>query len=332
MAKRAPHRFGFWCLTIFGWFGAHVLSARTVQAITPDYQIDAHGVRLTRVSPACPVVYDNDWWTDVPDAAYIWAKASLQACNLRGNVITRCTFDWEKGYAHTLDQQTAEAERLFKLAQQSGLKNVPKPVIGSTEAMRQPSSGKIEDTQFQRTEGSNLIVREARQTSPDKPLLVFVGGSCTTVASAYLSDPSIAERMIVFQIDGGGYNGSDQWAWKITMERCRFANWARGYFWDKVSKWQPERFNDLPQNPLCEFLREYAFRGHGKANQWGDGAWIFQLYDPRCLTMAEDYDGQAITVPRAGTNIAAMESEFFRTMTDPNAYHGSAHPANEVRQ
>jgi hypothetical protein len=251
---------------------------------------------------------------------------------LRGNVITRCTFDWEKGYAHTLDQQTAEAERLFKLAEESGLKNVPQPVIGSTEAMRQPSSRKIEDTQFQRTEGSGLIVREARQASPDKPLLVFVGGSCTTVASAYLSDPSISERMIVFQIDGGGYNGSDRWAWKVTMERCRFANWARGYFWDKVSKWQPERFNDLPQNPLCDFLREYAFRGHGKANQWGDGAWIFQLYDPRCLTQVEDYDGQAITVPRAGTNVASMENEFFRTMTNPNAYGGSACPANEARQ
>jgi hypothetical protein len=303
-----------------------------VHAIPPDYKIDAHGVRLAGVSPACPVIYDNDWWTDVPDAAYIWAKVSLGACDLRGNVVTRCTFDWEKGYAHTLDQQTAEAEHLFKLAQQSGLRKVPQPVIGSTEALRQPASGRIEDTQFQRTEGSELIVRQAREATPGKPLLLFVGGSCTTVASAYLSDPSIAERLIVFQIDGGGYNGSDRWAWKITMERCHFANWARGYFWDNVSKWQPERFNDLPQNPLCDFLREYAFRGHGKANQWGDGAWIFQLYDPRCLTMAEDYAGQAITVPRAGTNVAAMENEFFRTMTDPKAYHQSAHPVNEVRR
>jgi hypothetical protein len=296
----------------------------SLHAIPPDFAVDAQGVRLANVSRECPVIYDNDWWTDIPDAAYIWAKASLGKCDLRGNVITRCTFDWEKGYAHTLEQQTAEAERLFDLAERSGLKRVPKPVVGSTEAMRPPASGEIEDTRFQRTAGSELIVAEARRASPDKPLLVFAGGSCTTVASAYLSDPSITERMIVFQIDGGGYNGSDQWAWKVALERCRFANWARGYFWDRVSTWQPDRFNQLPTNPLCDFLREYAFRGHGKANQWGDGAWIFQLYEPRCLTRAEDYDQQAITIPRAGTNVAAMENEFFRTMTDSLVYHHDA--------
>ncbi len=37
---------------------------------------------------------------------------------------------------------------------------------------------------------------------PDNP--TFVGGSCTTIASAWLTDASIAESIIVFQIDGGG--------------------------------------------------------------------------------------------------------------------------------
>jgi hypothetical protein len=297
-----------------------LLGPGPVRAIPPEYNFDAQGVHLAHVSPACPVIYDNDWWTDVPDAAYIWAKASLGECDLRGNVITRCTFAWEEGYAHTLEQQTAEAERLINLAVQSGLEHVPRPVIGSTEALRRPVSGKLEETQFQRTDGSALIVREALQAAHDRPLLVFVGGSCTTVASAYLTDPSIAERMVVFQIDGGGYNGSDQWAWKITLEHCRFANWARGYFWDKVSTWKPERFRKLPQNPLCDFLREYALRGHGKANQWGDGAWMFQLYDARCLSKLDDYDGHAVTVPRNGNNVPAMEEEFFRTLGNPSVY------------
>lgn len=43
------------------------------------------------------------------------------------------------------------------------------------------------------------------------------------------------------------------------MERCRSANWARGYFWDKINTWKPERFGGLPRKPLCDFLRRYAF-------------------------------------------------------------------------
>ncbi len=56
------------------------------------------------------------------------------------------------------------------------------------------------------------------------------------------------------------------------MRHFRFVNWARGYFWDKIHTWKPERFKELPQNPLCNFLRECAAGNLAKANQWGDGA------------------------------------------------------------
>jgi hypothetical protein len=283
-------------------------------AVVPEHKVVDGGIQIKGVGRDNPILYDNDWWTDVPDAAYVWAKASLGEAKLVGNVITRCTFGWETKYAHTLKQQTDEADRLFRLAQASGLKNLVAPVIGSTVALRKPASGKIEETDFERTEGSKLIVGEARKATPEKPLLVFVGGSCTTMASAFLSDPSITNRVIVFQIDGGGYNGSDGWAWDITMQKFRFVNWARGYFWEEVSTWNPKRFEELPKNPLSDFLREYATGALGKANQWGDGAWLFELFFPGCLTAVEDYDKQAITVPRAGNNVRAMEDEFFRTM------------------
>ena len=103
------------------------------------------------------------------------------------------------------------------------------------------------------------------------------------------------------------------------MRHFPFVNWARAYFWDKVSTWNPERFKELPQNPICDFLREYANSGLGKANQWGDGAWLFQLFAPGCITAVEDYDELGITVPRRGNNIAAMEEEFFRAMVKPSA-------------
>jgi hypothetical protein len=299
---------------------ATLLTPHAAWSMKPEYSITDTGVRIANVTADCPVIYDNDFWVDVPDAAYIWAKASLGECNLRGNIVTRCTFGWRVRYAHELAQQVEEAQRLLRLAQDSGLTNIPELTIGSTVALQPPASGKIEDTQFERSAGSELIVQEARKASPERPLLVFVGGSCTTVASAYLSDPSIANRIVVFQIDGGVYNGSDEWAWKITMERCRFVNWARGYFWDRVHEWNPARFDDLPRNPLCDLLREYAHGDLAKSNQWGDGAWIFQLYAPQCVTKLEDYDGQAVTVPRDGTNIPAIEQEFFQTMHDPKLF------------
>lgn len=291
-----------------------LLAMPDARAIVPEYSVENGVVTIKDTGPDNPILYDNDWWTDVPDAAYLWAKASSGGAKLKGSIITRCTFGWETKYAHTLKQQTDEAEKLLRLAKASGLKNIPAPVIGSTVAIRKPASGKEADTVFERTAGSALIITEAKKATPEVPLLVFVGGSCTTIASAWLTDPSIAERVVVFQIDGGSYNGSDQWAWELTMRHFRFVNWAHGYFWDKINTWKPGRFNELPKNPLCDFLREYAASDLGKANQWGDGAWLFQLFAPGCLTQVEDYDKRGITVPRPGNNLEAMEEEFFRTM------------------
>jgi hypothetical protein len=288
------------------------------RAAVPEHTVENGVVRLRGVGPANPILYDNDFWTDVPDAAYLWAKASLGEARLVGNVVTRCTFGWETKYAHELKQQTDEATRLLQLARESGLRHIPEPVIGSTIALRKPASGQPADTRFERTAGSALILAEANHATPETPLLIFGGGSCTTVASAFLIAPSITNTVIVFQVDGGGYNGSDQWAWDITLRHFRFVNWARGYFWDQVGDWRPERFGELPKNPLCDWLRDYSVSGLGRANQWGDGAWLFQIFAPGCITAVETYDGQALTVPRAGNNPRAMAEEFFRTMKQPH--------------
>jgi hypothetical protein len=300
---------------------AAILAPVAAPAVPPKYEARDGKLLLDGVSAENPVIYDNDWWTDVPDAAYLWAKASLGRCDLRGNVVTRCTFGWETGYAHKLEEQTRDCDKLLKAARDSGLKNIPDPVLGSTEALRKPASGKEADTKFTESAGSKLIVAEARKATAQKPLLVFCGGSCTTVATAYLADPSIADKVVVFQIDGGGYNGSDGWAWGIAMRHFRFANWARGYFWKDVGTWDPKAFDKLPKNPLGNLLREYAASDLGKANRWGDGAWVYWLFDHRCLTRAEDYDKLAITVPKGGTDARRMAAEFFETMTDTTVYH-----------
>ena len=122
-------------------------------------------LRIQGVSSNSSVIYDNDWWTDVPDAAYIWAKASLGKCDLRGNIITRCTFGWEKGYAHKLEEQIQDSDKLLKAARASGLKNIPDPILGAKEALRKPESGKVTDTKHVPSPGSDLIVAEATKAT-----------------------------------------------------------------------------------------------------------------------------------------------------------------------
>lgn len=280
----------------------------------PVYRIENGSLQLENVSAECPIIYDNDWWKDVPDAAYLWMKTSQGHAKLRGNIVTRDMWDWQNGYQYKIEQGLAEAQALLRAAQESGLKGIPEPVLGANAVLMRPSSGKIEETQFETSVGSNLIVTEARKASRAKPLLLFVGGPCTTVATAYLAAPEIADRVVVFQVDGGAYNGKDGWSWHIVQTRLRFANWARGYSWGSWSNWNPARFDSLPLNALGDTIRKYANSDLGKANQWGDGAWIFHLYEPRIFTKVEEYDGTAITIPRDGTNVSAIENEFFKTM------------------
>lgn len=297
--------------------------ASTVFTLVPSYRVTQRGVVIHGVSARNPMIYDNDWWKDVPDAAYLWAKASLGQADLRGNIVSRDMWGWEKGYTYSLEQGMKDARSLLDAARRSGLKKIPDPIPGAREALVPPASGRIEETRYSRSPGSDLIVSEARKASPTKPLLVYAGGPCTTVATAYLTDPSIANRIVVFQVDGGAYNGKDSWSWEIVKRRLPFANWARDYFWGDWSHWNPERFQELPKNPLGNTLREYARSPLGQANQWGDGAWIFATFVPGCITKVESYDGVAITVPREGTDVRRIEEEFFATMTHPALYDRS---------
>ncbi len=85
-------------------------------------------------------------------------------------------------------------------------------------------------------------------------------------------------------------------------------------------KMATEDFKKLPDNPVCDAMRRYAFGGLAKDNQWGDGAWIFWLFDRRCLTRTEVYDETGITIPKDGVDAKAMREEFFRTLLAPDTF------------
>jgi len=84
-----------------------------------------------------------------------------------------------------------------------------------------------------------------------------VGGNPTTVANALIQAPDIAEKIIVFTLNLGHYNGTDETAVYELCKRAKVINWAWEYFYPQEAcfKSNDSRFSsripalpDKPQN------------------------------------------------------------------------------------
>jgi hypothetical protein len=319
---------------------ATLLFAAAARAVVPDYAIANGSVRLAGVGPDNPLIYDNDWWFDVFDNNYLWAQVSLGKANLRGNIVTRDMWDWDKGYLYPMQQCMDDAGKALKLARESGLKNIPDATLGSDRVLTRPGSGRIEDTTPHPTPGSRLIVAEAKKASPEKPLLVIVGGPQTTVANALLTNPEIAPNLVVFNlmVSSFNYNGKDGWSAYIVAKKTRYVDWGGGQFWDRDSVFHAEHFDVLPDNPFTEDMKRFIKTDLGRDNQLGDGAPLVWLFQPKCWIGAEarraTFDGRALVfrpvpdgesgdvlvIPKPATDLKTSREEFFRVLGNPAVY------------
>ena len=316
--------------------GSTLLLATSLFAIVPEHTVENGEVRLKGVGPHNPVIYDNDWWFDVFDNNYLWARASLGGVNLRGNIVSRDMWDWQKGYQYTMEESVKDAEKALKLARESGLKNIPDPTLGSDRVLVRPDSGRIEDTVAHPTDGSRLIVAEAKKASPEKPLLIVSGGPLTTVANALLTNPEIAPNLVVFNLTvNGGYNGKDGWSPYIVVKKTRYVDWGGGEFWDRDSVFKAEHFDPLPDNPFTADMKRFIRTDLGRDNQLGDGAPLVWLFQPKCWTNAAvhraEWQGNSVrfvpaktgetsdllVVPKAATDLRTSREEFLRVLGDP---------------
>jgi len=315
-------------------------TAPTAWGIVPQYTISDGSVTLTGVDGTNAIIYDNDWWFDVFDNNYLWAQASLGQAKLVGNVVTRDMWDWEKGYLYPMQRCVDDAHKAIARARQSGLRGIPDATLGSDCILKAPASGRIEDTQIHPSNGSRLIVREARKASPNKPLLVIAGGPLTTVANALLMDPEIAPNMVVFGLTVSyyGYNGKDGWSAYVVANRTHLVEWATKMFWERGSVFGPHHFANLPDNPFCNEMKAFIKTNLGMANQLGDGAPLVWLYAPACWTGAQtrravwkgkavefitDTPGDVLDIPRANTDLKRCREEFFRVLGNPAVYESS---------
>jgi hypothetical protein len=167
------------------------------------------------------VWYDNDFSNDYVDW-YLMAVASSDGVVLRGITTTSP----ETRYFNEL---AARRSLVVANGLASGFRNVPEPLPGADRALAPPDSGSIEHTTPVVSAGTVALVAAAHQAYAEtgKPLVVCVGGPLTSVASAYLLDPTIAGKVIVAFVDNydsylGGYNGGmDPWAAYVVLQRLQ---------------------------------------------------------------------------------------------------------------
>jgi gliding motility-associated-like protein len=227
-----------------------------------------NGVHIAGVDGTNPVIYDNDMINETPDPFFLWLKANKGQIRLVGNISTRDMYN-QPNYTFTHDHTFKDWVDLYNRAQDSGLKNIPAPIKGTSIALVKPASGVIEQTQWTSSPGSDLIIAEAHKATPEKPLVIFVGGNVSSVANAYLKDNSIANKVIVFHIDGyrynvRRYNTTDFWSSYVVMKRFRYVNWS-GNPYGMYSEHKPILGIDLtgmPNNRFTEIIRYWYNSGY----------------------------------------------------------------------
>jgi hypothetical protein len=231
------------------------------------YTVDASGFHIQGVDGTNPVIYDNDIIHDTPEVYYLWLKANRKEVNLVGNIATR-----------DMHPQGDPNNQLFNRwiefhtkALAAGLKNIPTPIRGAgPQYLVKPSSGNIDDTQYQNNAGSDLIIAEARKASAAKPLVIFVGGNVSTIANAYLKDKSIADKIVVLHFHGyryqkPTYNTMDFWGAYIVMKKLRYINHSGDLYSGYTGQIPVPTTVDLTGMPANSFTQTFKDNWYG---QW----------------------------------------------------------------
>jgi inosine-uridine nucleoside N-ribohydrolase len=130
------------------------------------------------------VIIDSDTKNEVDDQwALTLALLSPERFNILG--LIGATFAW--GGPESIQKSVDELDTLLILANLSD----KIPVFAGAQPLRyryEPS----------KSEGVDFIIEKAMQASRENPLWIIGLGAATDIASAYLKEPRIAERIVVF--------------------------------------------------------------------------------------------------------------------------------------
>ncbi len=163
----------------------------------------------------------------------------------------------------SLDENLDGYRQMIAAARDSGMRHLPDPTASHAPALVAPSSGLIEETVPNGSEGARLILDAARRWGTvAHPLAIATGGALTDVADAFLLDPELADRAVVVaslgQTNGSGAltldpNGDrDPWATFIVTSRLRYVQ-VNGYY-DQLADFPEERVSELPESAFGAWI------------------------------------------------------------------------------
>jgi len=254
------------------------------------------GKRKERVVPQLPPVgrrirllIDSDAACEVDDQyAIALALLSPERFEIEGFVGTHFG---DSGGPEGPAKSAAEIQRVLEAAGQAGrfpVKHGSDPLIYSKRP--QPS------------EGVDFIIERALAGQKDNPLWIVGLGAATNIASAYLAEPKIAERVIVL------WHGRTQWplrCWNfnavndLKAVRVLFASALPLALFDtgtylRCPMAQSEQ-NILPHGPLGRYLHEIRLRSPG--HQHPDKG-LFDLGDVASLVDPSLVEWEIAKAPR----------------------------------
>lgn len=153
----------------------------------------AHAAEKRRSTPPWPpaetrpirVIIDADAANEIDDQ-FALALALGNRDRLKIEGIVAAHFG-DAGGPDGIDKSFAEVERVLKLAGMEGQIPVKRGADPLTYIGRPPTS-----------EGVDFIIERAKASTPDDPLWLILLGPATDGVAALLSDPSIADRLIIF--------------------------------------------------------------------------------------------------------------------------------------
>jgi len=147
--------------------------------------------------PGVRVIIDNDFSGDPDDLYQVVHHVLSPAVEVRAIIASHLA----EGEPHQPTPFTAAnaRRRLEELFAVVGLDASDRIFQGSDDAL-------VERATPQDTPAARAIIEEAMRDDP-RPLFVACGGGLTEIASAYLLEPAIAERLTVVWIGGGEYPG-----------------------------------------------------------------------------------------------------------------------------
>lgn len=173
---------------IVSLFAAVSVSAQNTAVISEMDQL---------VKPRYRVIVDNDFGGD-PDGLFQLVHQILSpSTEIRGIIGSHL----KPGDPFDSSKITAEnaVKRVNETLDVMNLKNKFKVFQGSNDPLKDLKTPNI-------SEGAKAIVAEAMKADEKNPLFVVCGAGLTEVASAYLMEPKIADKIIVVWIGGPEYS------------------------------------------------------------------------------------------------------------------------------